>query len=810
MKKRKKKRSRTLFRRQKPSAELLRALEKAEKLLDETDYEETIVLLEPFLEAKPHPPELHIFLGISYAAVGDIIAAIEQLETAFSQQKNGEVAGVLGTLYDDMEYHILALDAYRQAARLGADLSKMPDTQQRMALFSEELRAMAEYLRKPVKKVAEGARLLEKAQFAFDQGDFAKSIRLSRQAQHYLGSFQAVENNLSLAYFFHEEPKKAIEIARRVLVKDPENIQALSNLVRFLAWTGRRDEAIQMWEQLRPLSPVDSITRIKKAEAAAVIEDDEAVYQLLRDLDSMDGVPPLILERSYFFRAVAEANTGRVKEARKDLESFGAENPAIRQYLDALKTGKPGTGLSDRFAYFTIFDLVPLPSLNAFFELLNMEEDVPPEEFRERVDEYLRRFPQLILVGKKMLWESGQPEMGIDFLSVLKTPEAYAVLRDFALGKKGDEQDRVQAINALIFAGELEPNEPIRFWRNGEWTTVAVKLQMLNPERERTHISPEVLESLEQGVKASHDGRLDEAEKWFSKALTMAPDLRDAYNNLAVVYARQGKIEQAAELFYKCIDLDPLYVFPRSNLASILLDKGKIDEAIEIIRPVEDLPELHPQEMASLAVSQARIQIKLGDFDAAENLLVLAKKIDPDADIVQAATEELYYARIQKEFGSLQERWRKRERNYRKRQRKLATPDPTVREALSIYTKNLLVAIARKVAPEGSWSKYRKAELLDFLTARLQDADVQARVLNSLPTDSQEAFREVQARGGVMAWEEFDRAFDNDLDDSPYWHFHEPQTIMGTLRSRGLLVETETAEGLLLSIPLELRRVGRR
>jgi len=806
MKRRKKKRSQFLSRRKRPSPELMNALEKTDRLLDEERFDEIISLLEPFLEERPHAPALYIFLGMSYANVGAILDAIEQFQIAFSQQKDGDVIGTLGSLYAALGYHALALDAFRQAARLGVDFSKMPALADQMALFSAELRATAESLRKPVKKVAEGVRLLEKAQLAFERNDFEESIRLNQLARRYLGDFPVVDNNLSLAYFYHGEPERAIELARGVATRDPENIQAMGNLVRFLAWTGRKEEAGEVWERLRSIPPTDSRTRMKKAEAAAVIGDDEVVYLLLSDLELLADEPEMMLERAYFFHAVAEANTGRVEQARKDFEGLGEGVPGVKDYLNALKAGKPGLGLADRFPYFTLFDLVPFSSLNAFFGLLDMEAEMTPEEFRRQVDGYLRRFPQLLLVGEKLLLETGDPEMGIEFLGVLKTPGAYALLRDFALGQKGDERDRMKALHKLFLAGELKSDEPIRFWRDGEWRAVEVHMQNINPEREWEYEPPEVLEFLQQGMEAFRDGRLEEAETWFEKVLALNPDVREAYNNLGTVYAIQGRSEQAKEMFYKAIELDPLYVFPRSNLVWFLLDEGKIDEATEMILPVIDLPEYHPLEMVSVLTAQARIQIALGDLDFAEDLLERARAIDPDSDVALAVMKELRIERERAIQGEVYESWRKSARRYRERQRKLTSPDPTIDEALSIYTKDLLTAIARNVAPEGGWSKYRKAELLDFLAERLRDAGVQARLLASLPPEALEAFRAVQAQGGVMSWETFDRAFGNDLEDSPYWNYHEPQTIMGTLRSRALLVEAETDKGLSLVIPVELRQ----
>jgi hypothetical protein len=57
-----------------------------------------------------------------------------------------------------------------------------------------------------------------------------------------------------------------------------------------------------------------------------------------------------------------------------------------------------------------------------------------------------------------------------------------------------------------------------------------------------------------------------------------------------------------------------------------------------------------------------------------------------------------------------------------------------------------------------------------------------------------------------MAWKEFDAAYGNDLEESPYWNWHVPETTMGRLRERGLLVEVTVDGELRVAIPAELRQ----
>ena len=70
-------------------------------------------------------------------------------------------------------------------------------------------------------------------------------------------------------------------------------MQALSNAIRYLAWTGREAEAAPVWERLRTITPDNDDARLKTAEAAAIMEDDERVYELLKPLEVWKAFAPI-------------------------------------------------------------------------------------------------------------------------------------------------------------------------------------------------------------------------------------------------------------------------------------------------------------------------------------------------------------------------------------------------------------------------------------------------------------------------------------------------------------------------------------
>ena len=101
----------------------------------------------------------------------------------------------------------------------------------------------------------------------------------------------------------------------------------------------------------------------------------------------------------------------------------------------------------------------------------------------------------------------------------------------------------------------------------------------------------------------------------------------------------------------------------------------------------------------------------------------------------------------------------------------------------------------------------RKAELLEKVVEELQRADIVERLVAQLSDAEREALYQVLADGGHMPWHSFDAQYGNDLEESQYWQYHEPKTMMGRLRLRGLLVETIVNDELLVAVPRDLRRV---
>lgn len=126
---------------------------------------------------------------------------------------------------------------------------------------------------------------------------------------------------------------------------------------------------------------------------------------------------------------------------------------------------------------------------------------------------------------------------------------------------------------------------------------------------------------------------------------------------------------------------------------------------------------------------------------------------------------------------------------------------------MSLYSQEVLAATGRVVIQWGGWSALKKAELAERIVDELKDRVNLKRLVTKLRDPEREALRQVLAGGGYMDWQEFETRFDADLEESPYWQYHAPESVMGRLRLHGLLAEATVNDQLFVVIPVELRPV---
>jgi tetratricopeptide (TPR) repeat protein len=86
------------------------------------------------------------------------------------------------------------------------------------------------------------------------------------------------------------------------------------------------------------------------------------------------------------------------------------------------------------------------------------------------------------------------------------------------------------------------------------------------------------------GAIYGREGRLDEAEEQFQRALELQPALAEAHANLASVYGRRGEIDRAVAELEIALQHDPNSILALKNLGTAYANLGRPDEARDLLQ----------------------------------------------------------------------------------------------------------------------------------------------------------------------------------------------------------------------------------
>lgn len=798
----------------KTPSSLNEALSRGHSLLQAGRLEQAAVLLEPLTRRYPRSADLQALLGELQRQRGDLPAAMLHYEQAcrLGPSRVDLLHPLIG-LYLLLGHNLHALRAARQIMRLDPrDLVAQGISQN----MEESGQSMARTYDVDVRTVEQAVLELERGRRAISQNDFTASLAPNQRAIELIPAWPPPRNNLALALSFLGQVEEAIEQARIVLEFDPDNVQALGNMVRFHSLCGQEETARSYWERLRalPLEAEDLDDQVKAAEAAAYLEEDRAIYELLQQhvpcetgrLESSDPQQQILR-----LLAAAAANLGRPQEAAHCWEILARQpglNAWARNNLEALRAGRPGPGWAPRFPYFSPAVMLSQERLDEILQFIGREARMDPKQWQQEGSELAGHYPQLQYLAEYTLWVEQQPAAAIPLLQMLGTPAAMDTLRRFGCGQDGSEVDRQQALSALAEAGGLGPDEAVPFWKDGEWHEILIRPVTVGGGTEWPY-APELFEMMQRAIFLGQEGHTKEAERLFLEILEQDPTVKEVYNNLAALYGQQREAQRGIEMLRKALELDPDYALARCNLALQFLEIGEIEEVRELLAPLAERRQFHPLEMAFLQYVQARLMIEDMEYELAERALEMALRIYPEYELASELLEWMHSIKEYPDEGARHlsawttENWYRYRRKVRER---VPAPDASLAQAFSAHSKEVLTGTARIVLRWGGWSALRKAELIERLAENLQDPDnLDWLIREHLDEEEQEALRFVLERGGAVPRFDFAARFGAEYNDSPYWQYHEPDSIPGWLRRAGLLAEG-TAEGVVyLLVPLELR-----
>jgi tetratricopeptide (TPR) repeat protein len=785
---------------------------RAGQLLELGQIDAALAILEPLAVEYPHDPGVHMMLGMSYFDMGNLDAALVHYERAYALDKEPLTLLPLGLAYFELAMYGSALHAFEESRRRGLELPG--EVQAVLEQLRQDVGAVAGETGLPLQKAIAGLREMERGTRSLDRGDYACAIEANRAAIRVLGAWPAPHNNLALALFFEGQVAAAIAECRQVLARAPDNIIAACNLVQFLAWSSERGAAQETWQALRTRIPSYLPTdALRLAEAAAVMDDDESIRRLLLPLAKWS--PEAIGDWRHYvqvqqFLATADANLGDPKAAKRRLRALDDDDPRVEALRTALRQGKPGLGFNSRFAYFHSHELVPSKVATEFAALVAATDDGNNPQPVKALKAFVARYPQLVVMAEKAIWEEDAVDFGLIVLRYVATPAAHAALRRFAGSQAGSDEQRTTALLHLQASGGAQPGEVFRVWRKGEWHELLLRSFTIGSRDDRTHHKAQVAKLMEQGQSAMHAGQSAEAAALFRQALAVEPRAYQALNNLAAALDSAGDTEGSRSALEQALAINPLYVFARVNLALKLVDQD-LAAADAYLAPLETVTSFTPEEFVLYQYGLARVAMARAEYDAARSLLDMALSVVPDYAPATQLLERLDRIELGKRLsgavGELHEYLAAKDAKYRRRQQaRLATLAPSVADVVGVFSAEIQRAMAKAIAPAQRVTGLRKAELQQLVIATLLElATVEFIVSQQLSDTECAALTAVLDAGGAMPQEQFRQAYGDDAAESPSWQYQPPESIAGRLRLHGCLAETTVDGAVYLAIPTELR-----
>jgi len=100
------------------------------------------------------------------------------------------------------------------------------------------------------------------------------------------------------------------------------------------------------------------------------------------------------------------------------------------------------------------------------------------------------------------------------------------------------------------------------------------------------------------GAVYLNNNNLDEAVRFFNKALSLDPRHYQSLNALGLVHSMKGDLREAEKSFLKCLEVSPNFMEAHNNLGMIYQEMGFLDKAEEEFKRVIADPTYASKELA--------------------------------------------------------------------------------------------------------------------------------------------------------------------------------------------------------------------
>jgi tetratricopeptide (TPR) repeat protein len=598
-------------------------LDEAQKLFDKKRWDEARDKLEDLDRCLPGQPDILTNLVNVYYELRDTEGYQSASERLLQVDRNNADATLgLAGAYLSNGRPMLALRAFREFVRRWPDHSRANEVRKTITDLDDMMPELLQDLDLPTEQAGELAAQHEKVQSLLAQGRYREVRQAAETILKCAPKFAPALNNLSMAQWSDGHSDQAIASAQRVLEFEPDNIHALSNLVRFLCAAGRQNDARLYAERLKvSLAPATDAV-FKKVEGLSYLGDDQGVLELVRQIeqDTETEHSARLTAMFYHLAGVAARRMGQEGEARSYWQRSLKLSPGFQFAKENLDDLKKTVG--ERHGPWSF----SFPHWVSHKAILDFERAIRPALGRDDavVERAARRYvyghPDIVAVAPVLL-ERGDPqgrEFVVNLARLSKSPELMGLLKDFALSQNGPDKLRLEAAQLVRETGLL-PAGPTRIWSKGEWRDLLLLGFEIYDEPELTVHSPQVTEWMQDAVLALRERDVQRAEPLLRKALAEEPDRPDLLNNLAVVYELRGQHQEKEALVREIHERYPDYFFGRVNMARQCIREGNYERARLLLDPLLRQNRMHTSEFVALCTAEIELHLAQGNVDVARS-----------------------------------------------------------------------------------------------------------------------------------------------------------------------------------------------
>jgi tetratricopeptide (TPR) repeat protein len=269
------------------------------------------------------------------------------------------------------------------------------------------------------------------------------------------------------------------------------------------------------------------------------------------------------------------------------------------------------------------------------------------------------------------------------------------------------------------------------------------------------------------------------------------------------MYMRTGKTEEGERLMRRAVELDPNYLFGFTSLAELEFQRENYDACRQHLEQIFTASKTPANALVRALAIRVRLAVVDDQLDEAESYLEMLNSLDPEYPELPQLTEMVKWMDIDDAWRN---RWLKDVHRYHTRQlnRPIAS-DEDLASCLDRISRESLVGALRFW---GLSTAGRKSSLISNLVDVMTDPEIlEIAVQEDLDEEDRQALAWMLEHGGVRPWNEFIGRFGDDFDESPYWQWHDPETVPGYLRMTGMLAVGKLGEEHVAVIPAELRPI---